>query len=362
VFFYISNKGFGWNLFDTFIVSASIAEEVVAFVSSTRLSQASSVRVVRTLRLVRAFRAIRVMRFFRELRIMVSGIMNCGRSVLWASLLISIMTYTFAVLFLQVSSSWLREQDDVGLDCDGDAAGVACSVGSSFSTLIEGMYTLFKAMSGGSSWGDVSDPLTSIHPLVTFAFCVYIMLAVFVVLNVITAIFVEAATRQSGDEATKVLDNIQRKSEWIKRAKELFTILDTRRAGWLGYDEIDKLFTDERAQSFLQEFGIDIDFQSTQVLLNLFDSEGLGGVDQDQFAKKLHRLHGSARSLDLARIHSMACQTHKTLRMVSRRIDSLAGLMGISLSPSRRTVDGPVSPPRRQSSGVISPVRHRSTN
>ncbi|CAK0844121.1 unnamed protein product [Prorocentrum cordatum] len=189
-FFYPSAKGFGWNAFDTFIILCSLSEEVVQAVSSTRLSQISSVRVVRTLRLVRALRAIRVMRVFRELRIMVSGIMNCGKSLLWASLLIAIMTYTFAVLFLQVSSSWLREQGQTSLPeevkCgDGDQAGAACSVGSSFSSLIAGMYTLFKAMSGGSSWGEVSDPLTSIHPLVTFAFCVYIMMAVFVVLNVI---------------------------------------------------------------------------------------------------------------------------------------------------------------------------------
>jgi hypothetical protein len=353
-FFYPSTKGFGWNAFDTFIILCSLSEEIVQAISSTRLSQISSVRVVRTLRLVRALRAIRVMRVFRELRIMVSGIMNCGKSLLWASLLIAIMTYTFAVLFLQVSSSWLKEQGATSfLGCgSSDQAGAACSVGSSFSSLIEGMYTLFKAMSGGSSWGEVSDPLTSIHPLVTFAFCVYIMMAVFVVLNVITAIFVDAAARTSTDEATKILDNIQRKSVWIKNAKELFQILDRKRAGWLEYKEIDRLFTDERAQSCLQEFGIDIDFQSTQVLFNLFDSQGRGGVDQDQFAKVLFRLHGQARSLDLARIHSMVCHMHKTLSTVNRRIDTLASLMGFSVSPSRR---GGTTP------GFLSPVRRRTS-
>merc|ERR1719382_1564951 len=102
------------------------------------------------------------------------------------------------------------------------------------------MYTLFKAMSGGSSWGEVSDPLSKIHPLATFAFCVYIMLAVFVVLNVITAIFVDAAARVSDDEATKVLDNIQRKSVWILKAKELFKVLDTRQEGCLGWKDVNK--------------------------------------------------------------------------------------------------------------------------
>ncbi|CAK0829551.1 unnamed protein product [Prorocentrum cordatum] len=191
-FFHWRNKGFGWNVFDSLIVGSSIAEEIAALAFSTRRTRLSSVRVVRVLRLVRALRVIRVLRFFRELRIMVSGIMNCGKSLLWASLLIAIMTYTFAVVFLQSGFAHLQDSDNVlvhgatpSSDCPY-ATAAECNILKNFDSLPGGMYTLFKAMSGGSSWGDVSDDLAEISPLVTFAFCVYVMLAVFVVLNVIT--------------------------------------------------------------------------------------------------------------------------------------------------------------------------------
>ncbi|CAK0869894.1 unnamed protein product [Prorocentrum cordatum] len=235
-FFRCSNRCFGWNMFDTCIVASSLVEEVAQLFSSTRRSNISSLRVVRVLRLVRALRIIRMLRFFRELRIMVSGIINCGKSVLWASLLIVIMTYTFAVVFLQITASWLEEENLVAVDCEQTVGG-ACHIRSTFSSLLWGMYTLFKAMSGGSSWGEVSDPLSKIHPVVTLTFCVYIMLAVFVVLNWrITAIFVDAAARVSDDEATKIMENIQRKSVWIRNAKESCSRswIPDRRAGWSG--------------------------------------------------------------------------------------------------------------------------------
>jgi hypothetical protein len=158
------------------------------------------------------------------------------------------------------------------------------------------------------------------------------MLAVFVVLNVITAIFVDSAQRVSDDEATRILDNIQRKSIWIRNAKELFKILDTRNEGELQWSDINRLFTDERAQSCMQEFGIDLDFQSTQVLFNLFDSSGTGVISEDTFAKTLYRLQGGARSLDLLRIHNTVSSMHKSLKLANKRVDTLASLMGFQLS------------------------------
>jgi len=190
---------------------------------------------------------------------------------------------------------------------------------------------LFKAMSGGSSWGDVSDHLTEISPLVTIAFCVYIMLAVFVVLNVITAIFVDSAQRVSDDEATRILDNIQRKSVWIRNAKELFKILDTRNEGELQWGDINRLFTDERAQSCLQKFGIDLEFQSAQVLFNLFDSSGTGRISEDMFAKTLYRLQGGARSLELCRIHNTVSSMRKSLKCANKRVDALACQVGVGI-------------------------------
>jgi len=320
-------------MFDTCIVASSLVEEVAQLFSSTRRSNISSLRVVRVLRLVRALRIIRMLRFFRELRIMVSGIINCGKSVLWASLLIVIMTYTFAVVFLQITASWLEEENLVAVDCEQTVGG-ACHIRSTFSSLLWGMYTLFKAMSGGSSWGEVSDPLSKIHPVVTLTFCVYIMLAVFVVLNVITAIFVDAAARVSDDEATKIMENIQRKSVWIRNAKELFKVLDTRQEGWLEWKDINRLVTDERCQACLQEFGLDLDFQSTQVLFSLFDSQGNGVIHQDQFARTLYRLHGNARSLDLARIHSTVASMNRSLREMNKRVDAMGNVMGLASNRS----------------------------
>jgi len=293
--------------------------------------------------------------------------MNCGKSLLWASLLIAIMTYTFAVVFLQSGFAHLQDSDNVlvhgatpSSDCPY-ATAAECNILKNFDSLPGGMYTLFKAMSGGSSWGDVSDDLAEISPLVTFAFCVYVMLAVFVVLNVITAIFVDSAQRVSDDEATRILDNIQRKSIWIRNAKELFKILDTHNEGVLHWSDIERLFTDERAQTCLQEFGIDLDFQSTQVLFTLFDSSGTGVISEDTFAKTLYRLQGGARSLDLCRIHNTVCSMHKSLKLANKRVDTLASLMGFQLGIGLgRKMTRRTPPSSQHGSHTVTPVHVRS--
>jgi len=375
-FFHWGNKGFGWNAFDFLIVASSVVEEVAVLAFATRRTRMSSFQGVRVLRLVRALRVIRILRFFRELRIMVSGIMNCGKSLLWASLLIGIMTYTFSVVFLQASHAYLEDPEHgavngmtTNVDCSNEV-GAECNIRKNFYSLVGGMYTLFKAMSGGSSWEGVSDALTEISPLLTFAFCVYIMLAVFVVLNVITAIFVDSAQRVADDEATRILDNIQRKSVWIQNAKDLFKILDTHNEGELRLSDINRLFTDERAQICLQEFGIDLESQSAQVLFNLFDPSGTGVISEDHFAKTLYRLQGGARSLDLYRIHNSVCSMHKSLKLANRRVDTLASLMGFQLrmgldGQSRKTTHSsqqmPTMPRSRATVEVRTTPRSRST-
>ncbi|CAK0801652.1 unnamed protein product, partial [Prorocentrum cordatum] len=67
-----------------------------------------------------------------------------------------------------------------------------------FPSLGYSIYTLFKAVTGGVSWGEVSDPLQDVSLVFLFSFPVYIVVTMFCVLN----IAIRCWTPPSGDGGT----------------------------------------------------------------------------------------------------------------------------------------------------------------
>eukprot|EP00913_Durusdinium_trenchii_P012201 g11460.t1 len=70
-----------------------------------------------------------------------------------------------------------------------------------FGSMVLGIFTLFQAMSGGVDWGEVAVKLMKVSWLLGLLFCVYMAFALFCVLNVMTGVFVENASKMtSADE------------------------------------------------------------------------------------------------------------------------------------------------------------------
>merc|ERR1712194_275857 len=82
-FFYM--KGWAWNWFDFFVVTAQLLEQVSALGVGQNLA---FLRIVRIMRLVRVIRIIRVLRLIRELRTLVGSIGNSLQSLCWTALLL----------------------------------------------------------------------------------------------------------------------------------------------------------------------------------------------------------------------------------------------------------------------------------
>merc|ERR1719296_110381 len=76
-----------------------------------------------------------------------------------------------------------------------------------FGSTSRSVYTLYKSVSGGIDWQDVSDPLmTQISPWLGVVFTGYSAFAVLVLLNLVTGMFVEAAHKLSkSDKETELL-------------------------------------------------------------------------------------------------------------------------------------------------------------
>ncbi|CAK0889124.1 unnamed protein product [Prorocentrum cordatum] len=109
-FFHYRAKMFGWNMFDSGIIALTLLNN--AEVLGVRLSV---VRVFRVMRLVSVIRVVRLMNGFMELRMMVDGIMNCGKTLLWSFLLLIVLTFIYAVVCLEFIAEWLTQaEQDMG--------------------------------------------------------------------------------------------------------------------------------------------------------------------------------------------------------------------------------------------------------
>lgn len=308
------SRNFGWNVFDSLLVICASAEEVIGmFVKSA--PNVSVVRLLRILRLVRVVRVFRVMRFFRELRLMVAGIMSCGKALTWAILLLVIIIYIYAVFLMQINSYLLEERPD-DVTKDGFWNG-------RFGSMERTMYTLFKCMCGGINWGEVADPYWDINLAMGLSFALYIAFTVFCVLNILTACFVESATRIGGqDEDRIIMDRIETQQKWISRVKEIFMTGGKNNDASVNWEEFTKAILSKRNRMLLRELELDVDFANPRAIFSLFDVDGNGYIDLEEFAKGIHLLHGPARSLDVMRIKQdmkVVKQEVRTMRRLQQR-------------------------------------------
>jgi len=291
-FWYLRDRMFSWNMFDVSVIVLILLNELSLF--DLRLSV---VRVFRVLRLVCVVRVVRVMPWFEELRLMIDGIMKCGKTLLWSSIIMLFFTYVYAIVCVQLSADW----SSMANDASEPTHATILFLQENFPSLGYSIYTLFKAVTGGVSWGEVSDPLQDVSLVFLFSFPVYIVVTMFCVLNIITAAFVEAASRKSQDAEEAALRNITQRTIWIDAIKSIVAKFDHDNDNTLNWAEFSQIMNDWETRASLEDMGIDMTFQHASLLFKLFDWNQDGHIDVDEFAQGVHHLKGAARSLDMYR-------------------------------------------------------------
>merc|ERR1719203_930403 len=98
-------------------------------------------------RLTRALRIIRVVRAFRELRIVVTSILFCFRSLIWTLLLLFVFFYVMAIVIL----------DELTQAEDPYTGSVAATKRAElFPNLPRSLMSLYQSVMSGFLWGEAS--------------------------------------------------------------------------------------------------------------------------------------------------------------------------------------------------------------
>mmetsp|Transcript_151 Transcript_151/g.345 ORF Transcript_151/g.345 Transcript_151/m.345 type:complete len:207 (-) Transcript_151:149-769(-) len=151
-------------------------------------------------------------------------------------------------------------------------------------------------------------------------FYAYIAVAVFVLMNLVTAIIVDnamAVSRQDADHQLQQKD-VERQRE-LNEMKNLFHMIDEDGNGLLDWQEFQQAFTDE---AMSRKWRL-LDFKPEECL-ELFDllDDGDGGIQTDEFFNGLSRMKGTAQSKDLVRLT-------KKMDRLSNTVWNIAHAMGL---------------------------------
>lgn len=288
-----------WNWFDFIVVTLQVAEIIARF-----LLQGGAVpkyfimgRLVRVARMARVVRVIRVMRFFRAFRILLTMIFGTMRNGAWATLLLVLIMYIFAIVFTQSLGDYLMDHGGISARDDPDNERLIFYYGS----LLRAILTLFKSIIGGVDWEEVLIPLSGVGWVLVCLFLGYISFVSLVVMNVVTGLFLQSAIEQAQSDQEHVIQlRLAEKQLFVSRLHALFHELDTSCDGCISLSEFESHLKNEQMQAMLQTF--EIDNADAWTLFKLLDTDGGGSVDIDEFVDGCIRLKGSAKSIQMAQI------------------------------------------------------------
>jgi len=275
--------GFWWNIFDCAVVGCQLSEVIVDLctrLTSNALSQKAGIlRLVRIFRSIRIFRSLRIFHLLGGLRMLVVSIYDSVRSLAWTFVLLFLTIYVLAVFLTQVVTDWRIQNPE---SSDGLLQNFYGSVDRS-------LVSLYKTVSDGIHWGEVSDPLIERSPWFTLVFVLHMGFMLFAVMNVVTGVFVELAIRKAGDDEKRIL---------LRQMRELFQEAGDKSSGMITLDDFIRCIDAQGMQAYLT--AIDIDPQDARQLFKLLDVEGHGTIDTDELVSSCLRLHGSAKAIELA--------------------------------------------------------------
>jgi len=291
-----------WNVFDSVAVGTDVIHSLLEISEMTSdgnaaIQNLTLVRMLRILRITRAIRMVRLIRFFRELRMMVFSVLKSGSSLLWSLLMLITTIYIFGIYFVQVVAFhlYVAEVPPSGTP----ELAVHETMKEMFGSLLRAVYTLYQAVSGGISWGEIGSVLIGIDPMHGLVLSFFTFFTTFALLNIITGIFVDSSINSAQSDKEEVIqEQLHRQSSAMTEMRKLFANADRDGSGTMNLEEFETHLKSKEVRAHFLSLGIEVD--KVKGLFRLLDLDMSGELSLDEFVLGCTRLKGPAKSIDLA--------------------------------------------------------------
>eukprot|EP00812_Abedinium_dasypus_P010065 NODE_370_length_1626_cov_793.871419.p1 GENE.NODE_370_length_1626_cov_793.871419~~NODE_370_length_1626_cov_793.871419.p1 ORF type:complete len:404 (+),score=75.41 NODE_370_length_1626_cov_793.871419:223-1434(+) len=283
---------FSCNMFDTFLVVASLVDIVVERLDIGTLD-VNVLRMLRMVRLVRMLRILRTARFFHELRALVTGIRGSVGQLCWCGALLVAGVFVASTLEMQLLFDARARSDTTW----------HAFIDEYFGNLPRTMYTLIVVVLGGMDWAEVCDNLFAVSVLSAVLFGTYVGFVQLCLLNIFTGLFVERTCAcMQRDKDCMYIEDVCARRALVNGITQVFVDADVLNRGTITYEDFQKHFEDKSVQAYLRTVGIDLDVVELSTLFTFLDHECTGKIGLEDFIDGIAHVNGYARQLDLLRM------------------------------------------------------------
>eukprot|EP00812_Abedinium_dasypus_P003147 NODE_1387_length_1157_cov_12.409256.p1 GENE.NODE_1387_length_1157_cov_12.409256~~NODE_1387_length_1157_cov_12.409256.p1 ORF type:complete len:362 (+),score=112.35 NODE_1387_length_1157_cov_12.409256:3-1088(+) len=306
------NPSLKWNIIDTFVVAASLIESVMADLDMDMVDL-SHLRMIRNARLVRVVRVIRTMPLFSDLRAMLAGFVDSFSSLCWATFVLALLVYLYAIVLMQLLEISLL----YGLS-ESEEAFVVTNFGST----LHSMFVLAMCATGGMDWGDIATPLQEVSRLCSAIFTSYVAVVVLGVLNLVTGIFVESATKNvQKDTSDMMMLEMGRRFKWMEDVASAVEDADMDHKGRVSLCEVKKYIGSATVQACLRGLGLDVNADNVEGLFHAVDFDGDGYLTITEFIDGCAHVAGTARQLELAGVRARTEDIYRLVEQLLARAE-----------------------------------------
>mmetsp|Transcript_92786 Transcript_92786/g.267904 ORF Transcript_92786/g.267904 Transcript_92786/m.267904 type:complete len:584 (-) Transcript_92786:59-1810(-) len=329
--FLVDREMWRWNLLDLVTVASSFFE-IIATMAIGPETQGSSIessiepirilRIARITRLLRVIRIVRIIRFVRALRTMVYQLLSTAKPLFWAGVLLFIIMYVFAIVFVQVT-----------LVHKSTGGEMTQKLEEYWSNLSSCMYSLLLAVTNGISWVELAVPLSFMGPFPVVLFIAYIAMVQFAVLNILTGVFCQNAIDSAAQDQELIAQSmLANKQMYVQNMQQLFKAFDADDSGSVTISEFMAHLDDESVRLYFES--LDLDTSDVGTLFRLLDTADHRELELEEFISGCLRLKGNAKGMDMAKLSYMQRALAKKLACFMERTDhALSRIADTVLAP-----------------------------
>ena len=244
--------------------------------------------LLRLLRLAKLVRPLRLIGQFRPLWLLMQGLYKACETVMYTSGIICLFLYIFACVALElITINGLREEDP---DYD-------YTVQLYFPDLFTSSVSLTQFVTHDAI-ALIYRPLVLKNKWLSFFFAFVVMVLSIMLMNLVTAVIVEASREQS--ETEKAIENGIRSSEFkksIPQIKQMFYDFDTDGSGMLTISEFE-MIPDEVRDALLNILGTD----TVNEAFDILDDDQSGTIGIDEFIDSITKVCNSHVDIEMVRL------------------------------------------------------------
>lgn len=302
-----------WNCLDFFLVSIAVLDTWIMTPMSQGGGGNRMMQTLRVLRMLRLVRLIRLLRMFRELWMIVQGLIDSLKTLVWVTMLMILFLYVCAIFttlqighndeiydpYYRVSQGWDHELF--------------------FGTVSRSMFTLVQVVTL-ERWSDgIARHVIANQAFMMIFFVCFLIFTTFGLMNMILGVIVEntLAMQRNNEEKVKKMQEKQMNSV-LGKLREVLEQADEDGSGSLTQEEFAEALTNPEIANQLRL--IDFPVDDPDEIFMLLDVEQDGELTTDEFIEGCMRVKGSAKSKDLLEVQISVDVLGKRLRTLDEKL------------------------------------------